>query len=73
MAGMLARFWDEIGRRAREGRRPDLDSTIVTIAVLMFVGLDMGFVAIALLWLSERRVEGDKTDARNRERPIKYR
>lgn len=50
-----------------------MDSTIVTIAVLMFLGLDLGFVAIALLWLSERRVQDDKTDARNKDRPIKYR
>jgi hypothetical protein len=49
-----------------------MDSTIVTIAVLMFLGLDFGFVAIALLWLSERRVQDDKTDARNKDRPIKY-
>jgi hypothetical protein len=49
-----------------------MDSMIVAIAVLLFLGLDLGFVAIALLWLSERRVEADKTDARNRNRPIKY-
>lgn len=49
-----------------------MDSMIVTIAVLLFLGLDLGFVAVALLWLSERRVEDDKTDARNRNRPIKY-
>jgi len=45
---------------------------IVTVSVLLFLGLDLGFVALALLWLSERRVEDDKTDARNRNRPIKY-
>jgi hypothetical protein len=50
-----------------------MDSTIVTVAVLMFLGLDLGFVAIALMWLHERRAEKDKTDARNRDRPIKYR
>jgi hypothetical protein len=50
-----------------------MDSTIATVAVLLFLGLDLGFVAIALLWLSERRVQDDKTDARNRDRPIKYR
>ena len=50
-----------------------MDSTTATVAVLLFLGLDMGFVAIALLWLSERRVEEDKNDARNRDRPIKYR
>ncbi len=50
-----------------------MDSTIVTVAVLLFLGLDLGFVAIALLWLSEQRVRADKTDARNRDRPIKYR
>ena len=50
-----------------------MDSMIVIVAVLLFLGLDLGFVAIALMWLSERRVEDDKTDARNRDRPIKYR
>ncbi len=50
-----------------------MDSMIVVIAVLMFLGLDLGFVAIALMWLNERRVQDDKTDARNRDRPIKYR
>ena len=49
------------------------DSVVATVAVLLFIGLDIGFVAIALLWLSERRVVDDKTDARNRKRPIKYR
>jgi hypothetical protein len=49
-----------------------MDSMIVTIAVLLFLGLDLGFVALALLWLSERRVADDKADARNRDRPIKY-
>ena len=48
------------------------DSVIATVAILLFIGLDIGFVAIALLWLSERRVIDDKTDARNRTRPIKY-
>ena len=50
-----------------------MDSTAVTIAVLLFLGLDIGFVAIALMWLSERRVRDDKRDARNKDRPIKYR
>ena len=50
-----------------------MDSMIVTIAVLMFIGIDLGFVAIALMWLNERRAEKDKTDARNRNKPIKYR
>lgn len=50
-----------------------MDSMIVAIAVLMFLGLDLGFVAIALLWLSERRAEDDKTDSRNRDKPIRYR
>jgi hypothetical protein len=45
---------------------------IVAVAVLLFLGLDLGFVAIALMWLSERRAESDKTDARNRNRPIRY-
>ncbi len=49
-----------------------MESTTVVVAVLLFLGLDLGFVAIALLWLSERRVQDDKTDARNRDRPIKY-
>jgi hypothetical protein len=48
------------------------DSVIATVAVLLFIGLDIGFVVIALLWLSERRVADDKTDQRNRRRPIKY-
>ena len=48
------------------------DSVIATVAVLLFLGLDIGFVVIALLWLSERRVLDDKTDQRNRKRPIKY-
>jgi hypothetical protein len=50
-----------------------MDSITVTVAILLFLGLDLGFVAIALLWLSERRVQDDKDDARNRDRPIKYR
>jgi hypothetical protein len=45
---------------------------IVTVAVLFFLGLDLGFVAIALLWLSERRAAEDKNDARNRNKPIRY-
>ncbi len=48
------------------------DSVIATVAVLLFLGLDLGFVVIALLWLSERRVLDDKTDQRNRKRPIRY-
>jgi hypothetical protein len=46
---------------------------IATVAVLLFLGLDIGFVVVALLWLSERRALDDKTDQRNRKRPIKYR
>ena len=48
---------------------------IGTIAVLMFFGLDMALVVGALLWLSERRAEEDKTDARfaEKRRQIKYR
>jgi hypothetical protein len=45
---------------------------IATVALLMFIGLDIGFVVIALLWLSDRRVQDDKTDQRNRDRPIRY-
>ncbi|HLF78398.1 MAG TPA: hypothetical protein VJB57_13025 [Dehalococcoidia bacterium] len=41
---------------------------IETIAVLLFIGLDVGFVAIALLWLSEKRAEADRNDARYRGR-----
>jgi uncharacterized membrane protein YciS (DUF1049 family) len=48
------------------------DSVIATVAVLLFIGLDIGFVVIALLWLSERRTLDDKTDQRNRKRPIRY-
>jgi hypothetical protein len=55
-------------------RRPGVhDSVIATVAVLLFLGLDIGFVVVALLWLSERRALDDKTDQRNRKRPIKYR
>jgi hypothetical protein len=50
-----------------------MDQTIVAVAVLLFLGLDLGFVAIALMWLNDRRIAADKTDARNRDRPIKYR
>jgi uncharacterized membrane protein YciS (DUF1049 family) len=49
------------------------DSVTATVAVLLFLGLDIGFVIAALMWLSERRTEDDKTDQRNRKRPIKYR
>ena len=35
-----------------------------TVAVLLFAGLDLGFVVIALLWLSDRRAVDDKTDVR---------
>ncbi|HWC29671.1 MAG TPA: hypothetical protein VG845_06270 [Dehalococcoidia bacterium] len=48
------------------------DSVITTVAILLFIGIDIGAVVIALLWLSERRVENDKTDQRNRHRPIRY-
>ena len=56
----------------RQGGLGVHDSVIATVAVLLFLGLDIGFVVIALLWLSERRVLDDKTDQRNRKRPIKY-
>ena len=48
---------------------------IGTIAVVMFFGLDMALVVAALLWLSERRGEEDKTDMRYdaKRREIKYR
>lgn len=48
---------------------------IGVIAVLMFLGLDLALVVGALLWLSERRAEEDKTDARYaaKRREIKYR
>ncbi|HLG12460.1 MAG TPA: hypothetical protein VI876_11940 [Dehalococcoidia bacterium] len=49
------------------------DSVTATVAVLLFLGLDIGFVIAALMWLSERRTVDDKTDQRNRKRPIKYR
>ncbi len=37
---------------------------LTTVAVLLFAGLDLGFVVIALLWLSDRRSVYDKTDVR---------
>ena len=41
---------------------------IGVVAVLLFLGLDIGLVVIALLWLSERRSEYDITDMRHRNR-----
>jgi hypothetical protein len=49
------------------------DTALVTVAVLFFAGIDIGAVVIALLWLSDRRVQEDKNDQRNRRRPIRYR
>ena len=46
---------------------------IATIAVLLFVGLDLALVVAALLWLSNRRASLDATDARNRSRGPRYR
>ncbi len=37
---------------------------LATVAVLLFAGLDLGFVVIALLWLSDKRALSDKTDVR---------
>ncbi|HEX5369739.1 MAG TPA: hypothetical protein VFY10_10040 [Dehalococcoidia bacterium] len=37
---------------------------LTTVIVLLFAGLDLGFVVIALLWLSDYRAERDPTDAR---------
>jgi uncharacterized membrane protein YciS (DUF1049 family) len=56
----------------RQGGQGVPDSVITTVAILLFIGIDIGAVVIALLWLSERRVENDKTDQRNRHRPIRY-
>ena len=41
---------------------------LTTVAVLLFAGLDLGFVVIALLWLSDQRSVKDATDARYRGR-----
>jgi hypothetical protein len=49
------------------------DTALVTVAILFFAGIDIGAVVIALLWLSDRRVQDDKTDQRNQKRPIRYR
>ena len=38
------------------------------IAVLLFLGLDLAIVVVALLWLSERRSMSDITDMRYRGR-----
>ncbi|HEY4684873.1 MAG TPA: hypothetical protein VII57_02390 [Dehalococcoidia bacterium] len=38
------------------------------LIVLLFLGLDIALVVIALLWLSDRRSMGDITDMRNRDR-----
>jgi len=39
---------------------------IGVIAVLLFLGLDVALVVLALLWLSERRSARDMTDMRYR-------
>lgn len=39
---------------------------IGVIAVLLFLGLDVALVVLALLWLSERRSMRDITDMRYR-------
>lgn len=41
---------------------------IGVIVVLLFLGLDIAIVVVALLWLSERRSMTDRTDARYRDR-----
>jgi len=46
---------------------------IATVAVLLFIGFDLALVVAALLWLSERRAQEDRTDARYRDRPARYR
>jgi hypothetical protein len=37
---------------------------IGVIALLLFLGLDLAIVVVALLWLSDRRSRSDRTDAR---------
>jgi hypothetical protein len=37
---------------------------ITTIAVLLFVGVDIAIVIAALLWLSQRRSQDDDADVR---------
>jgi hypothetical protein len=45
---------------------------IETIAVILFFGLDVGFVTIALLWLSDKRAEMARQDeARARRRQVR--
>ena len=41
---------------------------IEAIAVLLFFGVDIALVVLALLWLSERRAMDDVTDLRYRGR-----
>jgi hypothetical protein len=50
-------------------------AVIATIAVLLFVGIDLALVVLALLWLSDRRAANDRTDMRYAERrkTIRYR
>jgi uncharacterized membrane protein len=44
---------------------------IELIAVLLFFGLDLALVVMALLWLSDRRARSDITDLRRRRRPYR--
>jgi hypothetical protein len=41
---------------------------MVTVLVLLFLGVDVGAVIIALHWLHERRAQSDRTDVRFRRR-----
>jgi hypothetical protein len=41
---------------------------IGVIALLLFLGLDLAIVVVALLWLSDRRSRTDRTDARFQDR-----
>ena len=68
--GIAEQIDQQGGRSSHAGLLPTHPGAamIETIAVLLFIGLDVGFVAIALLWLSEKRAEADRNDARYRGR-----
>ena len=44
------------------------DALIGTIAIFIFLGVDLALVIAGLLWLSERRAMSDRTDMRYRGR-----
>jgi hypothetical protein len=74
MAGAPLRFGEQ-GHKQRPARltrcfwpagRPG--TMIGLVIVLLFLGLDLALVVLALLWLSERRSMADITDMRYRGR-----